>query len=218
MNPIYRSISSLDWITTLLIVSLILLSLGKYFYKSSFFSFIILPFNNKYIKFHSKKGKLLQGFHLVISAFQIINLALFFFIALSRFKSQPLHVYSDLYLILVGSILVFLLLKIGLQLLNGYFFENHGLMTEVVFEKLSYFNYGGFVAFFGNVLTIYVFPESVTLIYVIFLLIIVTNGIGMFKILRNLQKLIISNSFYFILYLCTLEISPIAIIISYLNS
>ncbi len=214
----YRSITNLDWMTAILILSLLLLSLGKYFFKGSFFNFIILPFNNKYITLQRKKGKLFQGFHVIMSIFQVVNLALFIFVAQNLFQKQPLNVYTDFYLIIVGSLLVYFLLKIGLQMGNGYFFENHALMAELIFEKLSYFNYGGLIAFLGNILVIYVFPGSITTVYLVILFLLIMNGIGMIKILRNLQKLIVGNTFYFILYLCTLEISPIAIIISYLNS
>jgi len=218
MNPIYRNITDLDWMTFILVTSLLLLSLGKYFFKNSFFNFIILPFNNKYITLFKKKGRLLQGFHVIMSLFQMANLALFIFMAQNLFQKQPLTIYSEFYLIIFGGLLVFILIKIGVQLGVGYFFENNELMTELIFEKLSYFNYGGLVTFLGNILIIYIFPDSMTLIYVVILMLLVINGIGSVKMLRNHQKLLISNAFYFILYLCTLEISPIAIIISYLNS
>ena len=218
MNPIYRSITNFDWITIILMVSLLLLCLGKYFFSNSFFNFIILPFNNKYITLNRKKGKLLHGFHVIMSVFQIVNLGLFIYVARNLFQNQPSNSYSEFYLLIVTSLFLFLLVKMGLQIGNGYFFENRDLMTELVFEKLSYFNYGGLIVFLGNILVIYIFPSSIPIIYIVILLFLIINGIGMMKILRNLQKLITGNTFYFILYLCTLEISPIAIIISYLNS
>lgn len=218
MNPIYRNITDLDWMTVLLAFSLVLLSMGKYFFKGAFFNFIVLPFNNKYIALNKKKTKILQGFHIIMSFFQIINLALFFFIASNRLKDHTSGAYTDFYLALVVCLIAFLLIKILLQLANGYFFENSELMTELIFEKLTYFNYGGLTAFVGNVLMIYVLPGSTALIYIIILLVLAINAIGFIRILRNHQKLIAGHIFYFILYLCTLEISPIAIIISYLNS
>ena len=219
MNPVYRSITSLDWMTIILVMSLLLLSLGKYFFKSSFFNFIILPFNNKYITLNKKRGKLFQGFHIIISIFQMANLTLFIFLAQNVFQEQPLNVYSDFYLMIVGGLLVYFLLKAVLQMGNGYFFENRELMTELIFEKLSYFNYGGLIVFMGNILVIYVFPGSRVIIYIIILLFLIINGIGAINILRNLQKLIVSHTFYFILYLCTLEIAPYSYYwISYLNS
>lgn len=218
MNPIYRSITYLDWMTLILLFCLVLLVLGKYLFKTSFFNFIILPFNNKYITFSKKKGKLLYGFHLIMSVFQIANLSLFLFISRNIFFGQHLAAFPEFYIVVIIGILVFILVKTVLQIGNGYFFENNELMTDIIFEKLTYFNYGGLIAFLGNVLVIYVFPGHRPIIYLIFLLLIGINGIGIIKILRTHQKLIMGNTFYFILYLCTLEISPIAVLISYLNS
>ncbi|BFP41612.1 DUF4271 domain-containing protein [Flavobacteriaceae bacterium GF1] len=218
MSPIYRSITYLDWMTLILLFCLVLLVLGKYLFKTSFFNFIILPFNNKYITLNKKKGKLFYGFHLIMSIFQIANLSLFLFISRNIFFDQPLTTSPEFYVVVIMGILVFLLVKTILQVGNGYFFENNELMTDIIFEKLTYFNYGGLIAFLGNVLVIYVFPGDKSIIYLIFLLLIGINGIGIIKILRTHQKLIIGNTFYFILYLCTLEISPIAVLVSYLNS
>ncbi len=218
MNPIYRSTTYLDWMTLILLFCLVLLVLGKYLFKTSFFNFIILPFNNKYITLNKKKGKLFYGFHLIMSVFQIANLSLFLFISRNIFFGQHLTTSPEFYVVVIMGILIFLLVKTVLQIGNGYFFENNELMTDIIFEKLTYFNYGGLIAFLGNVLVIYVFPGDKSIIYLIFLLLIGINGIGIIKILRTHQKLIISNTFYFILYLCTLEISPIAVLVSYLNS
>lgn len=218
MNPIYRTITQLDWITLILFLSLILLVVGKYFFRASFFNFVILPFNNKYITLNKKKGKLFQGFHLIMSVFQLSNMALFAFLAKSVLDENERFMYSELFPGIFMGLALFLLFKIVLQMANGYFFENQELMTELIFEKLSYFNYAGLVAFVGNILVIHIFPTSKSFIYGVILLLLIIICIGAAKILRNLQNVIVGNAFYFILYLCTLEISPIAIIISYLNS
>lgn len=218
MSPLYRNNIDLDWMTLILMISLVLISLGKYFFSTSFSNFIILPFNNKYITLNKKKDKILQGFHIIMSLFQILNLALFCFVARNVIRENSFGAYTEFYFIIIVGLVLFFLFKILLQIASGYFFENQELVNKLIFEKLTYFNYGGFVAFLGNILAIYIFPNAAAVIYVIILLLLVVNGIGIVRILRNHQKLIIGNTFYFILYLCTLEISPIAIIISYLNS
>ncbi|MEM6541462.1 MAG: DUF4271 domain-containing protein, partial [Bacteroidota bacterium] len=62
------------------------------------------------------------------------------------------------------------------------------------------------------------FHNYLPVAYTVILLILVINGIGLTNIFRNHQKLIVPNIFYFILYLCTLEIAPLVIFISFLNS
>ncbi len=218
MEPLYRNITNIDWITVVILGSLALLTVGKYLFKNAFFNFLQLPFNAKYLSWNKKKGRLIQGFHILLVLFQLINYALLFFIARSFIRYGTLDTSYEIFLALILGLLVFLLLKVGLQMGTGYFFENMELMGDLIFEKLTYFNYGSLLAFGGNILLIYVFPGSISLVYAIVFMVLAMNCIGLVKILRNYQKLIIGNAFYFILYLCTLEISPIAIIISYLNS
>ena len=218
MNPLYRSTVDLDWVTFLLTASLVLLCVMNYFFRAAFLNFLILPFTNKYVSLRRKKGKILEVFHIMMSIIQILNLTLFVFIIENIRKENELGVYNELFFLIAFCLIGYFILKILIQIANGYFFGNMELMTELIFEKLTYFNYGGFIAFIGNVLLVYVFPQYKPIIYVMLILIIAINGIGIVRMIRNHQKLIIANIFYFILYICTLEISPITLIISYLNS
>ncbi|MDT0606652.1 DUF4271 domain-containing protein [Croceitalea rosinachiae] len=217
MNSVYRNIISLDWMTLILGLSLLLLALSKYFFKSTFSTFLILPFNNKYLAQSKKKGRFFNWFHILITLFQLLNISLFVFLAYNILSEKVLNAYPTLFSVMLILILTYLMFKILLQLGNGYFFENITIMNDLIFEKLTYFNYGGIVAFFGNVIVIYILQDSKLVIYATLFLILFINGIGLITILRNHQKLIVNNILYFILYLCTLEISPIVIIGSYLK-
>ncbi|GMN09843.1 DUF4271 domain-containing protein [Croceitalea sp. MTPC9] len=217
MEVIYRNIDSLDWVTVLIFLSLFLLTLGKYLFKGMFSNFIILPFNNKYISQHNKKGKLLNWFHLLLTLFQLINFSLFIFLASNVLWSKTTNTYPVAFVIILGILLIYLLVKIGLQLANGFVFNSNELVSEIIFNKISYFNYSSFVAFIANVILTYISIESKAVVYVSFSCILFINGIGMVNALRNHQKLISINLFYFILYLCALEIAPLVIIGSYLN-
>ena len=218
MNAVYRSIANWDWITLILFAGLVIITLGKYFFKTSFFTFITLPFNRKYITLNKKKAKLINGFHILITIFQVLNISLFIFLIHNYWLGQNPNGSPAMFWIIVGLLCTFILTKIALQLGNGYFFENSPLMKELIFEKISYFNYSGLVAFLGNLMLIYVFRNYLPLGYTFVFLILLINLIGLGAIFRNHQKLIMPNIFYFILYLCTLEIAPLVIFISYLNS
>lgn len=217
MNPIYRNITSLDWMTLILGFSLLLLALGKYFFKSTFSTFFILPFNNKYLALSKKKGGFFNWFHLLLTLFQLLNISLFAFLASNVLSNKQLDSYPTIFWIALVFILAYLAVKTLLQLGNGYFFENLKIMNDLIFKKLSYFNYGGIIAFLGNIIIIYILQDSKPVVYATLFLILLINAIGLVTILRNHQKLIVANILYFILYLCTLEISPLVIIGSYLN-
>ncbi|MEM8509168.1 MAG: DUF4271 domain-containing protein [Bacteroidota bacterium] len=218
MDAISRSVSNWDWITLILFVGLVIITVGKYFFKASFFSFVALPFNRKYLTINKKKGRLFNGFHILLTVFQVLNISLFLFLTRSYAQGEDPDASPYLFWVVLALLCIYLLIKIILQLGNGYFFENSPLMMNLIFEKLSYFNYSGILAFVGNLLLIYIFHNYLPVAYTVILLILVINGIGLTNIFRNHQKLIVPNIFYFILYLCTLEIAPLVIFISFLNS
>ncbi|WP_394974706.1 DUF4271 domain-containing protein [uncultured Croceitalea sp.] len=217
MEIIYRNIESLDWVTLTILISLLLLTLSKYLFKGMFSNFIILPFNNKYVTLYNKKGKLLNWFHLLLTLFQLINFSLFIFLVTNILHQESTNNTPVLFFTFLGVLIAYLLIKISLQMINGYVFDSNNLVSGLIFNKISYFNYSSCIAFLANIILTYVLYDSKPVIYVAIFSIILINGIGLVNALRNHQKLISINVFYFILYLCALEIAPIVIIGSYLN-
>ncbi|KQC30961.1 DUF4271 domain-containing protein [Flagellimonas eckloniae] len=218
MNPIHHTIESLDWMTLVLFLSMVVLALVKYLFGNRFLSFIILPFNNKYIVLNSKKGRrLLNWFHILLTLFQLINFSLFIFLFQKTFWGIPSYGQFFFFLITMGFLILFQLLKILLQYGKGVIFNTTVLISDVIFNKSSYFNYSSLIMFVSNVILIYILKDSKPLIYVTIILIVSINTIGLINLLKNYQKAIIPYFFYFILYLCTLEIAPLVIIGSYLK-
>jgi len=217
MEPILRTSETADWITLILLASLIFLVLAKSLFYSRFLNFIILPFNNKYIFMYNKKEKLINWFHIFFTVFQIINFALFVFLAKQILATTTQDPYPMMFPIIFGSILLFISLKVVVQLGNGFIFGSGKAIGELIFKKLSYLNYSGIVMFLANTILVYVQRDSEFVVYVAIFLILLINIIGWVTVLRNHQKFITNYFFYFILYLCALEISPFIIIGNYLK-
>ncbi len=219
MEPILRNIDSIDWITIVIIISLLLMVAAKSVFYTRFLNFIILPFNNKYIFMYNKKEKLMNWFHVFFTVFQVINFSLFIFLAIKILIGPKGGSTMDPYLypVIMRFLVLFLVLKVFLQLGNGFIFSSNKTIGQLIFKKLSYLNYSSIIMFLANVILTYTLKDSKTVVYVTFLLILLINGIGLATMLRNHQKFITENFFYFILYLCALEIAPLVIIGSYLN-
>lgn len=217
MEPLIRTTVATDWITILIVLSLLFLVLAKSVFYSRFLNFIILPFNNKYIFMYNKKEKVMNWFNLFWGLFLIVNFSLFVYLALDVFQVSDLTSNNLAYPWLIAGLILFLFIKLGMQLGNGYIFGIQKMITEVIFKKLSYFNYSGIIMFLANIILTYIFIGSKAVFYVAILLILLVNVIGWITILRNHQKLITNYFFYFILYLCALEIAPLVLIGSYLK-
>ncbi|MBT8184374.1 MAG: DUF4271 domain-containing protein [Eudoraea sp.] len=216
MEPITKTINTVDWITIILFSSVLFITIAKSLFYSRFLNFIILPFNNKYIFMYNKKDKLLNWFHVFLTIFQLLNYSLFFYLAGDVLFDVQDQAYPFVYPIILGAIILFLLLKILLQMGNGFVFNNGRIISEFIFKKLSYLNYSALIAFLANILLSYVFRGSTTVVFAGIFLIILINAVGWFTIIKNHQKYITSHFFYFILYLCALEIAPFVIILNYL--
>jgi hypothetical protein len=217
MEPIEKTIVSLDWMTITLFTSLVVLALGKYLFHKKFLNFIILPFNDKYILLHNKKGQFSHWFHLLLTLFQLVNFSLFIFHVLNTFDLFPLKGTVINYVLIFGFLALFELIKFLLQIFTGFVFNNIGFVGSLIFSKISYLNYSSIIICIANILLIYITPDSKTTIYVALSLIFLINGIGFTKLLKNHQKALFPYFMYFILYLCTLEIAPLVIIGSYLK-
>ncbi|WP_228236320.1 DUF4271 domain-containing protein [Allomuricauda sp. M10] len=217
MNPIEKSITSLDWMTLVLFSGLVLLAIGKYINNAKFLNFIILPFNDKYVLLNSRKGPLLNWFHILMSLFQLLNLSLFIYLVLDVFKMITVLDPIMAFFVILGGLALFELTKLILQAFTGFVFNNQEFILSIIFSKTSYLNYSSLVIALANILLIYVLIDSKTIIYGAIALIIIINGIGTIKLLKNYQKAMFPYFVYFILYLCALEIAPLVLIGSYLK-
>jgi len=214
-NAVLRTLEDIDWITIILGFSVLFLVIAKQLFYSRFTNFMILPFNNKYIFMYNKKEKLLHWFTILLSIFQILNFALFIYLASDVFPSRGSNHVPYLFYSIIGFLLIFFISKVLLQLANGLIFNIGDVISEYLFKKISYLNYSGLVMFMANILLTYVLKDSKAVVYVSGFLILLINAIGLVIVLRNHQKLIANNFFYFILYLCTLEITPLVLIGDY---
>lgn len=217
MESILRITENIDWITIILVVSILFVTAAKVLFYNRFFNFIVLPFNNKYIFMYNKKDTLLNWFNILMTVFQLLNFALFIHFTKSILFVSENDSYILFYFGVLGFLFVFLILKILLQLGNGFVFNANKNVVELIFKKLSYFNNSSIIMFISNVIVCYVLTDSKPVIYLSIFLILMINLVGWITVLRNHQKFIMSNFFYFILYLCALEIAPLIIIGSYLK-
>jgi len=217
MEPVQRVINNIDWITAIIFSSILFMVIAKNLFYNRFLNFIILPFNNKYIFMYNKKDKLLNWFNIFFTIFQLLNFSLFIYLASNILSNSESDKYPVFFSIILGFLFLFLIGKILLQMGGGFVFNNNKIISEFIFKKLSYLNYSSIIMLAANIILTYVLKDSKILVFVSIFLIVVVNVIGWITIIKNYQKVISSYFFYFILYLCALEIAPIVIIANYLK-
>lgn len=206
-----REIVLNEWYTIFMVLGLVFITLSKHIFAHRFTDFIMVIGNSKYLKLYVKDQKTIDGFNLLLFLNLIISLTIFVCIALGVFTETATFNFL-LFIKLLIAIGGLLSVKTLIERFIGKLFEIEPLIDAYLFEKTSFKNYSGIILLPINALLLFTVTPSKSIIYSIGTFIIIINIIGFITSIRNYQKLIISNFFYFILYLCTLEIGPYLIL------
>lgn len=206
-----REIVSNEWFTVFIVLALGLLTLSKFLFARRFDDFLVVIGNSKYLKIYARDQKFIDGFDALLFFNLVISVSIFLFSAYSEFVSPAEFDLIQFFKLLFG-IGALGLIKVLLERLIGSLFEIDGLIDSYLFQKTTYKNYTGLVLLPVNILMIYTFASTKSFIYMVFGLIFLINLIGFITSFKNHQKLLLDNLFYFILYLCALEIGPFIIL------
>ena len=103
---------------------------------------------------------------------------------------------------------IFFIFRIFTDYLIGNLFAIKEIMKNYIYAKIIYFNSLGFILLIFNFLVTYYFyfSDNFTLIFIYISSLFLVYSY--FSIFFSMKKILIKNWFYFILYLCTLEIIP----------
>jgi len=168
----------------------------------------MLPVSYKYFLVQGKNDELNHIFNIILFVIQVASVSLFIFSIIRITKG--VHSIFFVYIALFYS--VFMLVKMLLEKIVGTLFSIDALINNYLYHKLTYLNLFSILLFIANIIFFYlVEPSKSTLIII---------GIGFFALnlcyiiysYRKYRSLILGNFFYFILYLCALEISPLLLL------
>ncbi len=205
-----RDVSSNELFTILILFGIAIIAVAKLVAPKRFEDFLYIIGNFKYLKIYSREQKFFDTFDALLFINLIISLSIFGFIIFQHatgIKNVDINFMFKL-TIGIGS---FILIKVLIERLIGSLFEIDKLIDAYLFQKISYKNYLGLLLLPLNALLLFSFKNSLNLVYIIIALILIVNIIGLITSIKTHLNLIKSNFFYFILYLCALEIAPYVI-------
>ncbi|MFH4966832.1 DUF4271 domain-containing protein [Gaetbulibacter sp. M240] len=202
-----RYIEHNELLTILLAAGLIFIALAKLAAPARFLDFMNILIKPKYLKIYSKDQKFVDFFDALLFANLIVCTTVFGYIIYKyAFGVQMVH--PDVLIKISVSVGTFIIAKVLLERLIGSLFEMDNLIDTYLFQKISYKNFLGLILLPLNAFFLYTLDISSTLIYSILVLLLLINLTGLFSSLKTHQSLIKNHLFYFILYLCALEIAP----------
>lgn len=219
MEPLLKTPYIAQWLVGVLLLCLLIVVWSKQVYAYRFALFMGLITHNQYLFVFNKKNAFVHPFQLLWLGFGVLNTSLFLFLYKDLIHSWvPIPHYGSLnfmfILLGIGSYVIFKQLA---QVVHATFFSNQHIIKQFLFKKSSYFNFASGLLFCSNTLFLFVFPHSKVLFFVTVVLFSLVILSGWLLVLKTHLKYIINNIFYFILYLCALEIAPLLIIASILK-
>ena len=202
-----RIIENKDWATILFFVCLILVAITKSAFENRFSDFSKLAYSDKYTKIYRDSSQMMGWFPIALFIVHLISLAFFIFLLLSYFgySSRTDWVVYVQILTLLG---VFILSKYLIEKIVATAFNIEEQIDQFNLQKVSYRTYVGVMLLPLNIVLFYNESISITVVYVVIAVILIINLLTYLNSLKTYQNLIIGKLFYFILYLCALEIAP----------
>jgi len=206
-----REVVSNEWFTILIVFCMAILALAKYSFPSRFSDFMLVIGNSKYLKIYAREQKFIDLFDGLLFINLIISTSLFVFISFNTIQSS-----FDFDLVWFGKVILgvgaIILIKVLLERLVGSLFEIDQLIDDYLFQKTNYKNYLGLFLLPINILLIYVITPSKLVILIVLGVLMLINITGFITTFKTHQNILLNNLFYFILYLCALEIGPYIIL------
>lgn len=207
----YRNIISNELFTVLIVISITIIAVAKLVAPKRFEDFIYVIGNSKYLKIYARDQKFLDKFDALLFFNLVISASIFSYLVY-QFVTDTQTISINLLFKLFFGIGTFILIKVLIERLIGSLFEIDKLIDQYLFQKISYKNYLGLLLLPINALLIFTIKPTLPAFYVIIAVLFIVNIIGVITSFKTHQNTIKHNLFYFILYLCALEIAPYIIL------
>lgn len=202
-----RTIGARDWATLIFVLLMTIVVVVKSVFETRFQEFMRLAFSEKYIKVYRDSSYLMSGFTIFLFVVQLASLAFFVQLMLHHFI-QTSKTDGILYIQILTFLSVFVLSKFLIEKIIGTAFNIEEFADQYNLQKVSYRTYVGLLLLPVNLILFYNSNPSNFLIYFLIVVILLINLLTYALSLKNYQNLLLSKLFYFILYLCALEIAP----------
>jgi Domain of unknown function (DUF4271) len=202
-----RNLQTRDWATLLFLFSFVLIAIIKSVFENRFSDFMRLLVSNKYVKVYRDSSNLSSGFTIVIFLVHLVSLAFFIQLSLNTFQ---LVAKTDwiVFIQIFTFLFVFILSKYLIEMIMATSFNIEEIIEQYNLQKVSYRTYIGLLLLPIDIVLFYNGFLSKYVIYATIAILLAINLINYLVSLKNYQNLILRKLFYFILYLCALEIAP----------
>lgn len=205
-----RILENKDWATALFVLTFAVVAMTKSAYETRFSEFSKLIFSDKYAKIYRDNNHLKSSFTVGLFFVQIVSYALFILLAMYIFEYPTKTDKTDyiLFIRIATFLLYFILGKFLIEKIVATSFNIDEFADLFNLQKVTYRTYIGVLILPVNAVLFYYdnIPKVIPLAIIGISLCI--SLYSYFISIKTYQNAIIGKLFYFILYLCALEIAP----------
>jgi len=202
-----RILEPRDWATIVFVISFVLIVVAKSFFETRFNEYLRLIVSDKYVKMYRDSTHLMSGFTIVLFLVQLISLSFFIQLMLAYFgyaSKTDWIVFIQIFTFLS----VFVLGKFLVEKIIATSFNMEEFTEQFNLQKVSYRTYIGLLVLPIDIVLFYNDNPPNVLVFTFIIVVLAINLLTYLISLKNYQNFLLSRLFYFILYLCALEIAP----------
>ncbi|SFD40054.1 DUF4271 domain-containing protein [Flavobacterium phragmitis] len=202
-----RILENKDWATLLFVLTFAVVAMTKSAYETRFSEFSKLIFSDKYAKIYRDNSHMKSSFTVGLFFVQIISYAFFIQLTMNIFGYASKTDWI-LFIQIATFLLYFILGKYLIEKIVATSFNIDDFVELFNLQKVTYRTYIGVLILPINAILFYYnnIPQIIPLIIIGISLCI--SVYSYFISIKTYQNVIIGKLFYFILYLCALEIAP----------
>lgn len=202
-----RILENKDWATLLFVLTFAVVAMTKSAYETRFSEFSKLIFSDKYAKIYRDNSHMKNSFTVGLFFVQIVSFAFFILLTLNIFGHASKTDWV-LFIQIATFLLYFILGKYLIEKIVAASFNIDEFVELFNLQKVTYRTYIGVLILPINAVLFYYnnIPQIIPLAIIGISLCI--SVYSYFISIKTYQNVIIGKLFYFILYLCALEIAP----------
>lgn len=202
-----------DWITLVFLIILLVLTTAKVLFNDRLSHLNKLFISKKYflIYFNKDQNNMLNLFQILLFVAQLLAFSLLVYYINIHLELKPEFSSLNGYLLIIAGISIYIGLRFFLGTSLATIFNLKGIHKKLMNEKVNYSN--NLILWLLPLLVVYEYINDYSVIFfrITFSVFVMLLAIRYALLLINNKKLIFNNLFYFILYLCALEIAPLVI-------
>ncbi len=202
-----RVILNTDWATVLFVVCFVLVAITRSVFEIRFLEFVRLAVSDKYIKVYRDSSNMMSWFNVALFLLHLISFSFLIQLLLSYFGFAQKDDWV-LYIRIFTLLGVFVLAKFLVEKIIAACFSIDELVDQFNLQKVSYRTYIGMFLLPVNIILYYTQTVSISLVLTLIFILLTINIVTYLFSLKNYQNAVVGKLFYFILYLCALEIAP----------